>query len=627
VPTVAVLPTDVADQIAAGEVVERPASAVKELIENALDAGATTIDVEIFGGGRTGIRVSDDGTGMERADALLALQRHATSKIRRAEDLVGVRSFGFRGEALPAIASVSHLTLHTAPDQGPGTTIRVQGGTIEAVEDVARRRGTTVDVTRLFQNVPARLKFMRSARTEWRAVADAVTAVALARPGVHVTLSHDGRQMLALPPAPTMRARIGAAWGAEYAESLLTVDDVHGAVGVTGLVERPSDVGTRTRRIHIAVNGRAIRDPGMVRAAEAAYRSTIPAGLRPSLILELTVPSDAVDVNVHPAKAEVRFRDRWPTERAVEGAVRRALGVLASAAMVGPRVWYGGPGGSNGSGRDLIYGPGSSPPMGPVADGEGGGAHGIDAAWASLTVGAALAGPDAATATLFAIRQDSAQGPDAESQGDSATGGDRTRDAGPAPNAGDLVVPPLVQLRRMYMVFEHADGLVLIDQHSAHERVLYERFIGALEGGALSSQHLLFPLTLHLSPAAADAFDTHRELFGRLGFEAEGFGGHTLVVHAVPSPHPRFDAERCLRETLDALTGDRQPGTAARHERLAATIACKAAIKAGEELSAAEMRALFAALARTTLPAHDVHGRSTVVRVTWDEIDRRFGRR
>jgi DNA mismatch repair protein MutL len=617
VPTVAVLPTDVADQIAAGEVVERPASAVKELIENALDAGATTIDVEIFAGGRTGIRVSDDGTGMERADALLALQRHATSKIRRAEDLVGVRSFGFRGEALPAIASVSLLTLHTAPQQGPGTTIRVQAGTIELVEEVARRRGTTVDVTRLFQNVPARLKFMRSARTEWRAVADAVTAAALARPGVHVTLSHDGRRMLALPPAPTLRARIGAAWGAEYADSLLAVDDTHGVVGVTGLVERPSDVGTRTRRIHIAVNGRAIRDPGLVRAAEAAYRSTIPAGLRPSLMLEVTVPPDAVDVNVHPAKAEVRFRERWPTERAVEGAVRRALGALASAAMVGPRVWYGGPAASNGSGHDLIYGTGSTAPIGRDPGGASGGesAPGIDASWAGLLADAVSADPAGTTATLFAVPRAAGPADAAAAHGDAAV------------DAATVVIPPLVQLRRMYMAFEHADGLVLIDQHSAHERVLYERFIGALDSGASSSQHLLFPLTLHLSPAAADAFDTHRELFGRLGFEAEEFGGHTVVVRAVPSPHPRFDAERCLRETLDALTGDRQPGTAARHERLAATIACKAAIKAGEELSAAEMRALFIALARTTLPAHDVHGRSTVVRLMWDEIDRRFGRR
>ena len=608
-PTVAVLPADVADQIAAGEVVERPASAVKELIENALDAGASAVDVEIFEGGRGGLRVSDDGTGMDRADALLALQRHATSKIRRAEDLVGVQSFGFRGEALPAIASVSHLTLHTAADRGPGTTVRIVGGTIERTEEAPRQRGTTVDVTRLFQNVPARLKFMRSARTEWRAVADAVTAIALARPSVHMTLSHDGRRVMTLPPAPTLRARVGAVWGAEYAESLLAVHDTHNAATVTGLVERPSDVGTRTRRIHIAVNGRTIRDAGLVRAAEAAYRSTIPAGLRPSLMLELTIPADAVDVNVHPAKAEVRFRDRWPTERAVEGAVRRALGVLSSAAAVGPRIWNGGGAGAGLGAPAYEAGPwnGIPPDGGNGSNGDydaPGVANGVDAeilrALASrgdpLFEAAEVKGADAADV----------------SRGEAST---------------EIPVPPLVQLRRTYLMFEHAEGVVLIDQHSAHERVLYERFMGALEGGSMASQHLLFPLTLHLSAAAADAFDTHRALFSRLGFEAEGFGGHTVVAHAVPSPHPRFDAERCLRETLDALTGDRQPGTAARHERLAATIACKAAIKAGEELSPGEMRSLFIALARTTLPAHDVHGRSTVVRLLWEELERRFGRR
>jgi DNA mismatch repair protein MutL len=190
-----------------------------------------------------------------------------------------------------------------------------------------------------------------------------------------------------------------------------------------------------------------------------------------------------------------------------------------------------------------------------------------------------------------------------------------------------IVVPPLVQLRRTYMLFEREDGVVLIDQHSAHERVLYEEFMGALERGETSSQRLLFPLTLHLGPAQGDAFDEHRELFAQLGFEIEGFGGHTLLVHSVPMPHPRFDAERCLRETLDALTGDRRASTHAKHERLAATVACKAAIKAGDALSPGEMRALFVALAQTTLPAHDVHGRSTIVQLGWDELERRFGRR
>ena len=611
-PTVAVLPPDVADQIAAGEVVERPASVVKELVENALDAGATLIEVAVADGGRSSVRVSDDGIGMDRADALLALQRHATSKIRLAADLVGVRSFGFRGEALPAIASVSHLALETAPASGQGTSVQVEGGRPGDPVETARRRGTTVAVTRLFYNVPARLKFMRGTRSEWRAVADVVTAIALTRREVHFTLTHDGKAALTLPPARTLRERVAAVWGATYADSLLEVEDAPGAIRIAGLVERPSDVGTRTRRIQIAVNGRAIRDPGLVRAAEAAYRSTIPAGLRPSLIIELSLPADTIDVNVHPAKAEIRFRDRWPIERAVEAAVRRALGDLASAANVGPRVWVGSVPHTNGREQRSP----TTDALGPAAREMGLDMEVRPAPAQGDWLGPALSGAGAS----WNEDQSAAPGPASEEAADAhRSRGDLTADG--------LILPSLMQLRRTYLLFEQGAGVVLIDQHSAHERVLYERFIAALESGGLPSQQLLFPLTIHLGSAAADAFEAHRERFARLGFEAEGFGGQTLVVRGVPAPHPRFDAGRCLRDTLDALTGDRDPGTAARHERLAATVACKAAIKAGDVLSIGEMRALYVALAETTLPAHDVHGRSTVVRLSWDEVERRFGRR
>jgi DNA mismatch repair protein MutL len=564
VPTIAILPSAVADQIAAGEVVERPASAVKELVENALDAGATTIVVDIEDGGRGAIRVSDDGCGMTRDDAVLALARHATSKIRSADDLVGVASFGFRGEALPAIASVSALELETASADGAGTRVAVNGGTVTAVTDMARRRGTTVAVSRLFHTVPARLKFLRSARSEWRAIVDAVTSLALAQRAVHLTLTHDGTRALTLPPAASLRARIGAIWGAAYADALVDVGDVAGETAVSGLVERPGDVGTRTRRVHLSVNGRAVRDAGFVRAAESAYRSTIPAGLRPSVFLDIDVSPDLVDVNVHPAKAEVRFRDRWTVERAVETAVRRALGSMASASVV-----------------------------------------------ASPSAGAFDAVPwqtSQSNGTLF-------------------TEHGTSHEPGPSALSEEICVPPLVQLRRTYLMFEHDEGVVLIDQHSAHERVLYEQFLAALNDGTVASQKLLFPLTLHLGPAEGEAFEADRALFERLGFEIEGFGGHTLLVNSVPAPHPRFDAERCLRDTLAALAGDRAAAGAARHERLAATVACKAAIKAGDVLSAPEMRALYLALAQTTLPAHDVHGRSTIVRLGWDELERRFGRR
>ena len=322
---IAVLPPAVADQIAAGEVVERPASAVKELVENALDAGATTIEVALEDGGRTLIRVSDDGCGMERDELLLALERHATSKIRSAADLVGVTSFGFRGEALPAIASVSRLEIASSTETSDGTVVRIAGGAITDVSPTTRRPGTTVSVGQLFYNVPARLKFLRSARSEWRAATESLIATALCRRDLRLGVTHDGKSALALPPASSMRTRIAGIWGAAFAERFVEADDVTGPVHVCGLVERPADVGTASRRIFLAVNGRPVRDAGMVRAAESAYRSTIVPGVRPSLFLEIVLPADAVDVNVHPAKAEVRFRDPALVRGLIVGALRHAL--------------------------------------------------------------------------------------------------------------------------------------------------------------------------------------------------------------------------------------------------------------------------------------------------------------
>jgi DNA mismatch repair protein MutL len=585
-PVISILPSAVADQIAAGEVVERPSSVVKELVENAVDAGATFVEILLEEGGRKLIRVSDDGTGISAQDVPLALARHGTSKISKAADLVGVSTFGFRGEALPAIASVSQFEIQTASADGEGTLTRIAGGKISKPERIARRRGTTVSVSQLFYNVPARLKFLRSARSEWRSAVESLTALALTQPTVRIHLSHDGKSALTLPPVTSTRSRLGAIWGGRYAEDLLDVDDVVGPIHTSGLVQRPADVGTSTRRGFLSINGRAVRDAGIGRAVEAAYRSTIVAGVRPSFFLNVTLPAETVDVNVHPAKAEVRFRDRWTVERAVETAVRRALGTLDSAASLGFR------------GSSFSFRPGAPPPPNPDS--------GI------------LRPPIDHDSPLFAGGGDVADVDNAEYA--TALSGENV--AAPA-----QPIPPLFQLRHTYIAFEHEDGLVLIDQHSAHERVLYEQFMHTLESGSAPAQRLLLPLTLHLGPAEGEAFDSNREYLERLGFEVEGFGGHTLIVNTVPMPHQRFDAERCLRETLDALTGDRVAGAAAKHERLAATVACKAAIKAGEDLSQGEMRALFASLRDTTLPAHDVHGRSTIVHLTWDEVERRFGRR
>jgi DNA mismatch repair protein MutL len=357
---------------------------------------------------------------------------------------------------------------------------------------------------------------------------------------------------------------------------MIDVDDVQGPVHVRGLVEQPSQVGLAARRIFLMVNGRSIRDTGIVRAAEAAYVSTIPSGTRPSLALDVRLPGDAVDVNVHPAKAEVRFHDRWSIERVVEAAVRRALGVAAAAPLFASR--FGG-----------------------------------ERTWSPTAVAVDLAvlrtAPE--SSPLFIDAADAHSGTAAQAQ---------LTDVAP------VEIPPLLQLRKTYLLFERDDGVVLIDQHSAHERVLYERLMSRLNGGDAVIQTLLFPLTLHLSAAESDAFEAHRDAFVQLGFGIEGFGGQTLVVQSVPMPHHRFDAERALRETMASLAGDRIASTATRHERLAMTVACKAAVKAGDALSMSEMRALYADLARTTLPAHDVHGRATIVQLTWDELERRFGR-
>ncbi len=568
---IAILAPDVADQIAAGEVVERPASVVKELIENALDAGASTIEVQVEDAGRRMIRVSDDGSGMEREDALLSIARHATSKIRSASDLSGIRSFGFRGEALSAIASVSRFTLTTSTADGLGTEVRISGGAVTAVSETARRRGTTVEVADLFFNTPARARFLRGQRSEWRAIADVLTAAALTRRELRIRVAHDGREVMSLPPVASLRERVAALWGDSIASRYVDVDAVTGPIHVTGLAERPAEVGTASRRLTLIVNGRSVRDAGVARAAESAYRTAVAPGLRPSLLLELRLPGDGVDVNVHPAKAEVRFHDRWSVERAVERSVRRALGLFDSAVPLGSvRNWSP----SSGPGEPLPMPLASLPLPGPVE--------------------------------FFGAEDDG--------RGDSSP-------------AETIPVPNLVQLRRTYLLYEHEEGMVLIDQHSAHERVLYEQFMRDLMDGRAPSQRLLLPETVHLSPQDAESLESHRDDLVKLGFELEPFGGHSVIVHAVPTPHRHFDALRCLRESLAALSGDRDTTVHSGHERLIATIACKAAVKAGDVLQPNEMAALFRALSRTTLPAHDVHGRSGIMRLAWDELDRRFGRR
>ena len=565
-----ILPDAVADQIAAGEVVERPASVMKELVENALDAGATTIDIEIEDGGRSLIRVSDDGCGMSRDDAVLALDRHATSKIGTVADLIGVPTYGFRGEALPSIASVSLLELETA-DNGTGTRVFVRGGTLEAVDEIARARGTTVTVRRLFFNTPARRKFLRSERSEARATVQALRILALARLDVSFKLTSNGKSALDAQRVSSVADRIAALFGRPVAEQLIPVEYNTGPVSVRGFVQRPAEAKASGRKAFLFVNGRPFRDPFLIRAAELGYRATLTPGCRPTVFLALGVPGDRVDVNVHPAKLEVRFLDRMLIERAVEEAVRQALRPMDSAPTVGPASRVDSYVAVPSDGRE------TRPDLSPARRGE------VDAQYSG---------------SLFPSTADR-----------------------PHPSSDR----PLIQIFNTYIVFESPDGLAIVDQHSAHERVLYERAMAALKGEGAAAQHLLLPLTLELEPGEIDVIEAEREMFATIGFEVEGFGGRSVIVHAVPNPHPRFDARRCLEELVADLTGGRLSGLN-RLERFAATYACRAAIMAGQPLEQVEMRELLDRLFACELPPHDVHGRPTIVRLPKDELERRFGR-
>ncbi len=578
-----ILPDHVANQIAAGEVVERPASAIKELVENSLDAGATRIEIEIRNGGKTELRVADDGHGMVRDDALLAIDRHATSKIADEADLRTIATLGFRGEALPSIAAVSRFELETAPARGePGTKVKINGGRVVAVDEIARQPGTTVRVRSLFLNTPARAKFLRSAAAETRAISEAITGLALACPGIAFRLRSNDREMFDLRPADDLAARVGALWGDELAGQLLPVDYSAAGVRVAGLIQRPASARPGARRTYLFVNGRPFGDRFVQRAALDGYRTTVPPGHRPALFLYLEIPTDQVDVNVHPTKAEVRFRDKIGVEKAVADAVKATLESLESAPSLGPAA----------SGQLVAKPP---RPEAPRPRNQG------------VTSGSQMA--------LFVPR-------DVESLPDGAEEGTGVTDGAAAPYGS------MWQLHNSYILSETRSGLIIVDQHSAHERVLFERLMRDFDVGATVSQRLLFPLTIRLSPAEFQALEEVSGILRRAGFELEPFGNNTVIIHAVPDPHPHFEAERCFREMIAELTSGSPLVDSARnqHERVAMSFACKAAIKAGQPLSDREMEELFDLLFATELPGHDVHGRPTVLRLSLDELARRFGR-
>jgi DNA mismatch repair protein MutL len=606
-----ILPDQLANQIAAGEVVERPASVVKELVENALDAGATRVSISISNGGKTEIRIADDGYGMGREDALLALDRHATSKLAEAADLEAIRTLGFRGEALPSIAAVSRMAMETAEREGDGTRVVVSGGRVGSVEPCARRVGTTITIRSLFFNVPARAKFLRSAAAEARAVSEAVTTLALANPRVAFTLESNGRELLELPAASDVRGRIAALWGDALAAQLIPLRHEAAGVALTGLIQRPHSATPGSRRTYLFVNGRWFADRYLVRAADRGYLTTIAPGNRPSFFLFLDVPDGAVDVNVHPSKAEVRFRDGIGVERAVEEGVRGALGPLVSAPGLetpgsAAQQRFAAPAGAVGG-----FAPPTPAPSGPAVS-HPSPSRAPDPHPAPPAGSADLRHEPTPQMSLFV------PGVTESPAGDGAGDGDRD---GLSPAA-------MWQVHNTYIFAETRSGMIIVDQHSAHERVLYEELMRDFDRRDTGSQRLLFPLTLRLSVAEFNLVEELGSIFRAMGFELEPFGGRSIIVHAVPNPHPYFDAERCLREMIAELTEGSPLVDTARnhHQRIALSYACKGAIKAGQRLTHREMTELFDRLFATELPYHDIHGRPTVVQLSIAELHNRFRR-
>lgn len=572
-PRVKVLPDHVANQIAAGEVVERPASVVKELVENALDAGASAVRIAVEQGGKGRVRVADDGCGMIRPDVLACLDRHATSKIRHAADLREIRTLGFRGEALPSIAAVSRMTIETAArGDDAGTRVRVLAGKIQSVEDAARRPGTTVDVRNLFLNTPVRARFLRNVGVETRAVSEVLHSLALANLNTRFAFEANGRAQWDLPAGRSLSDRVAEIW--EDA-GLIPVSAEKGGLRLEGMVQRPERARPGFRRALLFANGRPFRSGRLLAAADRGYRTTVPEGSRGWLFLFLRLPPDQVDVNVHPGKAEVRFRDPAQVEDFVERGVRHALDGIESAAS------WGAPAPAPGTPAAVRETPPSAPP--PVLH-------------------------------LF---------------GDGDPSPDPVDPSGPEP----LLVPAapklaLLQVHNSFILAETRDGLIIVDQHAAHERILYERIMARFKSGGAEGQRLLFPFTIRLTPQELDAVKSVSGLLARLGFEVEPFGSDALLVQAVPSPHPHFDAERCIREMIRELAHGSDLTRAARNqnERVAMSFACKGAIKAGQKLAPEEMQDLFDQLFATPLPYHDVHGRPTVVRLGLRELQRKFGR-
>jgi DNA mismatch repair protein MutL len=581
VARIQVLPAGLVNQIAAGEVVERPASVVKELCENALDAGARAIQVEIEEGGLGLVRVADDGSGMDREDALLALERHATSKLRDTSGLAAIATMGFRGEALPAIASVARMRLDTCPGgDGAGTRLSVEGGRVVEVTEVARPRGTTVEVRDLFFNTPARRKFMRAPATEAGHAAEAALRLALARGDVAFLLRSGGRVAWSFGAGSPLGERAAAALGREAHAHLMSVDAARGEVRVRGLVSGPDHSQPTSRGLYLYVNGRYVRDRGAAHAVLRAFAGSLPAGRHPAGILFVEMPLDRVDVNVHPQKLEVRFADARSVYDAVHGAVAEALR---------PAPW-------------LRHGPA------PAGAATGSGAVPVAAEASEVLLEArriagseALPFPHPAAAAGF----------------------------GPVRGGYFASLRLVGQHARTYLLCEAPGGtLVVVDQHASHERLLFHRLREAFRSRALAVQPFLVPPVVTLPAAAARALEGGLSELARLGLEVEPFGGESLAVKGAPALLGGVPLGPLLSDLAQQLAHlERGSAVDEAVDHLLATMACHAAIRAGEPVGAEEARQLLDGLDAVDFKARCPHGRPVVFELPLAELERRVGRR
>jgi DNA mismatch repair protein MutL len=573
------LSADLANQIAAGEVVERPASVVKELVENAIDAGARRIAIHVELGGKRQVRVEDDGEGMEPDDARLAIERHATSKIRRADDLAAILTLGFRGEALPSIASVSHFVLRTrARGAASGTDIRVNGGVVASTVEAAAAEGTSVEVNDLFYNLPARQKFLKSDAAESTQVSRITTQLALAYPEIGFTLTSAGRTVLQSPPAASLRDRLYQLYGER--PDLIEVAKEAGGLRVKGYVAALADQGPTRGPQNVFVNRRIVKDRTIAHAIIDAYSVASIKERSPEVHLFIEMSPGAMDVNVHPTKAEVRFRDQSLVHEVVRRALREALG-QADAPQLQLRPENA-----------------ASPPFAAAIPGVlGGGAY--PNRWKSTSESAGLMADT--TAAMVSVL--------------GRTG----------PDIRPMI--PLGQFRDTFIIAVDDEGVAIIDQHVAHERVLFERLMEKLTAGRLESQRLLVPLLLELPPAAHQALVGRASELERFGFEIGAFGENAVNVTAVPALLRMEDSAKALKALAADLDGlDRGAQVQEALQRIAATTACHAAVKANDPLTYEKMTHILDELRATAYSTVCPHGRPVMLRLTRREIEKNFER-